>query len=100
MGLKVVFTEGNNQHGPYELMSRSRWKQFSEWVESLPKTYWAVKTLVMRDEWDDTTELSKELKAALVNYPPEIPSVSRTVTEFLEKIGIGSPDEAAVILGS
>ena len=100
MALKVVFTVGDNDHGPYEVGSMASWERFADWVNSLPKTYWALKTLVMRGEWSDTLGLSEDLRAAMKDHPSFDADIDSVACALEESLGKGMRDETVMVLSS
>jgi hypothetical protein len=84
--------------GPFYLTRMRDWAGFMEWAEALPHhdKFQKIRQLAVDGETSNTEVLSKQLMAALRDYPPD-DCIKGIAQDLLDNIGIGRPEEMATI---
>jgi hypothetical protein len=101
MGYAITFLGAPDQHGQAEtffLCSIGSWGRFVDWALALPEDdYPALHGLAQSGSWDGTDALAADLEDALADHAPEDAGVRATAAALQEHLGVGDPDETAVV---
>lgn len=97
MSLSIIFQEGKELFGPYQLASASGWKLVGEYANVIASLQ--LRQLVDTGEVEDTEMLALSINTGLKVHPPDNEDVKHTLTQLLSRIGVGSSDETAKIIG-
>lgn len=86
----------DGEDGPFDLCSVSAWAALGQWAESLPEDKYPI----LRELGDEgsagpTDKLADEVESAMQDELPG--GVKGTLRFFGELMGVGAPDEIAVI---
>lgn len=99
MGRSIYFTGApDGGDGPFDLCCIGGWTQFIAWAESLTpaSSFAAIRELTDAGAVTGTDALSEQLTTALHDHPPP-EAVAATAEGLLELVGVGDPDETAVV---
>lgn len=97
MSYSIRFDDGSDGGEVFSLATTRGLMLLGEWAESLPDRYRAVRSLLSDGAVAGTRRLSRELRVAMRDDPPE-GAVIDTVKGLMELLGVGDEDEVAVIV--
>lgn len=90
---------GDDREEEYDLASGGGWALVGKWIHSLPEEeYKTLRELVEKGVAQDTLALSNELGKALDDNPPKDPDTKDVAEKLYQNLGVGSPDEHAMVL--
>lgn len=99
MGMTIRFEEPGGEPEAFTLATARGLRLLARWAATLPRTaeHGPLQRLLSEGQWMGTDALAASLRAALDSHRPEPRAVRHTATKLAGWVGVGDPDERAVI---
>lgn len=93
MSMSIVFFDDGQSDGPFQIATGNGWAEIVEVSKDLPR----LSELIESGQTTDTYALRKEIDELLARHF-QSSTLRSTLNGLVEKLGIGSPSEEAVIV--